>query len=338
MNRRPAFSLLELVLALALSLVVIGLIISSIRLYMIQLERRRVEIEQQHISRGVISMISLDLRSAIQYKAQDYSPLEDLVQSQTLAGISSLPAGADEEDIDAEQLEQDITNSIASGGGAGTQAGQGDQADSEGDEEELEDEEEEETGRPTFVGTSRFIRFDISRLPRQDEINPLIVNQGSGPRLPSDIKTVTYFFSSQPPVEQVGFDAEFGRQGGLFRRQVDRAVESHRNGDQDIEIVVVPDEFSELVSPEVSDLRFRFWDGENWHADWDSVEMMGFPSAVEIVVVIDPERIVTERVEISDIERLEVQILRQVVHLPVAEIIEEEYEQTQGSSGTGEER
>ena len=85
MNYRRGFSLLELILALALSVIVMGLIITSIRLYMFQLERRRVEIEQQHISRGVVRMVSEDMRSAVQYKAQNVSPLEDLIASQALA-------------------------------------------------------------------------------------------------------------------------------------------------------------------------------------------------------------------------------------------------------------
>ena len=335
MRQRRGFSLMELILALALAVIVMSLIVTSIRLYLIQLEKRRVEIEQQHISRGVIRMIDEDLRSAIQYKATDYTPLEDLIASQSLAGIGNLPTG--DEDIDPDSLEDQIINAVESGGGGtGTQntatapgnQGQGEQTEEES--EEGEEDEEEETGRPTFVGTSQFIRLDISRLPRLDEYNPLIVQRSTDQQLPSDIKTITYFFSDSRPVDQFAFDEDFGKNGGLYRRQVDRAVEAFRNGDQDIEIVLQPDEYCELISPEISELGFRFWDGQNWFSEWDSEQMMGFPIAVEIAIVIDPERVSTDA-ELDELNELEIEIKRSVVHLPVAEIIEEEEET--GDSG-----
>ena len=317
-----------------------SLILTALRLYMIQLERRRTEIESQHVSRGVIRMVSDDLRSAIQYKAADYSALEDLIASQSLAGLggaAGLTGDTDSENIDADQLEQEILDAVAAGGsntGNTGAANTGDNAATAPEEDadtESEDVEEEEKGRPTFIGTSTFIRLDISRLPRLDEYNPLIVDNDAASTLPSDIKSITYFFSEQPPQQQFSFGGEVGKNGGLYRRQIDRAVESFRSGDQDIEVILQPDEYCELVSPEISRLEFRYWDGEDWLSQWDSVEMMGFPSAVEIVVLIDSERVATD-LEKSDFDKLEVELIRTVVHLPVAEIIPEEEEETDGGS------
>ena len=154
MKRNSAFSLLELILALALSVVVIGLIVTSLRLYILQLDRRQSDIEQQHVSRGVVRMIGDDLRAAIQYKAQDYSPLEDLIASQALAGLTDLPETDLESPDAAADLEASILDAVAAG--ASDQEPESGDADSEdGSDGELEDEEaeEEETGRPTFVGT-----------------------------------------------------------------------------------------------------------------------------------------------------------------------------------------
>lgn len=324
MNSRSGFSLLEMILALGLTVVLLSAITAATRMYLFQLERQSQEIERRLIARGAIRMVTEDVRSAIQDKPEDYAALEDLVASQNLAGFGAggATAGA-EDDIDAEQLEQQILDSVSAQGGPSTPtAGEGGEGEAE---EESDEEEEEPLGRPTFVGTQSFIRLDISRLPRLDEYNPLVIRRSSDIRLPSDVKTVTYFFSSLPPTQTDELDQNFGRRGGLYRREVDRAVESFENGDADIEIVVNPDEFSELVSPEISSIEFRYWDGEDWLVEWDSSEMNGFPSAVELAIVIDPERFALEN-SLQDIRNLNVEIIRTVIHIPVAEIIPDEEE------------
>ena len=336
-RRRRGFSLLELILALGLTVIVVSAITTAIRLYMFQLQQRQKEIESKQISRGVMRMVASDLRAAIQYKPEDYSGLENLIASQSLSGlggeIPGLDTEADAEDVDADDLEQTILDAVAAGGGAGgaeQEDGGGDAAggsEATGDSasgEEGEVEEEEELGRPTLIGDNYFIRTDISRLPRLDEYNPLISRRGEEERLPSDVKTVTYFFSSaRPETAEALADDSFGAKGGLYRRQIDRAVEAFQSGEDNVEIVVQPDEYSELISPEISEIQFRYWDGEEWLAEWNSEEQGGFPVAIEVQVVIDPER-ETEGGSYDDLERLEVETIRTVIHLPVAEVPEED--------------
>ena len=320
---RNGFSLLEVILALGLTVVVISAIFSAMRLYMYQLEHRRSEIERKQISRGVIRMISDDLRAAIQYKAEDYSGLENLIASQSLSGIGGLATGVDGENVDADQLEQQILDAVGAGGGAQQDGVGGDGADGQSGadgEEASEEEEEPDLGRPTLIGGSSFIRIDTSRLPRLDEYNPLIARRGSEDRLPADIKAITYFFSNERPSQQNELDQEFGTKGGLYRRQIDRAVESFISGDDDVEIVIQPDDYCDLIAPELSVVQFRYWDGEEWQAEWDSAEAGGFPSAIEIRIVLDPERLIDQAESLSDVDRIDVELVRSVVYLPVAEI------------------
>ncbi len=323
MKKRTAFSLLELVLALGLTVVIMAAITAAIRLYLFQLERQADDVERRQIARGVLRMVTEDVRAAIQFKPEDYAGLEDLVASQNLAGLGTTGGQAGGEDIDANALENQILDAVAAGGGPAQSDGATESAGNDSEEDSDEEQEEPELGRPTLVGDRQFLRIDVSRLPRLDEYNPLIVRKASDLRLPADVKSVTYFFSNSPPSEQLDFDPSFGQRGGLYRRVIDRAVEAFQSGDNDIEIVVAPDAYSELISPEISTIEFRYWDGENWLVQWDSTEMMGFPSAIEVAIVIDPERF-SDNVSFENIQQFDVEIIRTVIHLPVAEIIEEE--------------
>jgi len=165
--------------------------------------------------------------------------------------------------------------------------------------------------------------IDISRLPRIDQYNPLIASDADRMSSPSDVKSIAYFVSEAPSVAES--TNEFGNaseHGGLYRREVDRAVASYLG---DFQLVESPDNYSKLLAPEVSELRFRYFDGSDWQTTWDSTERGGFPVAVEVVVVIDPSQSASGgngQSSGTDTDTLET--YRSVVFLPVAEPVEEE--------------
>jgi len=98
---KPGFSLLELILALALTVVVGGMIMTGIRVYMVQLNRQQSNIERQTVARSSLNMVASDLRAALQYKANDYSGLYELFESQALAaGTVTAEEIEEEEDGD----------------------------------------------------------------------------------------------------------------------------------------------------------------------------------------------------------------------------------------------
>ena len=331
---RGGFSLLEILLALGLTVVVVTMIFAAIFQYLFLLTRQQADIEQKQVARGVLRMIGDDLGGAVQYKAEDYSALENLISSQSLAGFGAFANLGEEEEIDDEDLEQQILDAVAEGGGAGAgeggieQLGGGDEEsdDEDSDEETDESEEEEELGRPALIGNTRLLRVDTSRLPRLDEYNPLVARRAIDQQLPSDVKTVTYFYSADPPVVEDEIMPEWGANGGLYRRRIDRAVEALL-GDENVSDS--PDEFCELVAPEVTGIQFRYFDGEEWLEEWDSAAMSGFPVAIEITVTMDPNRLSQqEGTGSTSAEEADIEVLRTVIYLPIAEIIEEEEEET----------
>ncbi len=163
------------------------------------------------------------------------------------------------------------------------------------------------------------MRIDVSRLPRLDEYNQLIARVDPLQKTASDVKTVTYFFSEQASELAMDVNHSMGTMGGLYRREVDRAVAAFACDEC---TSGTPDEYANLISPEVAGVEFRYWDGTAWLKEWDSDENGGFPSAIEVKLLIDPTRgdpdQTNQRTDLSSLE-----YYRTVIHLPVAEIEEE---------------
>lgn len=281
------YTLLELILALALSVIVMLGISTAIQLYLVALTRQQAFIERRQIARGVGEMIGNDLRAAIQYKAADYSDLENLVQSQMM------------------QLNQ------AAGGEESTE------------EEDPIVDEENVSFRPTLLGSETSILLDVSRLPRLDEYNPLVANLESAVQSPSDVKSIAYFVSLTEG--KAATEVEFSNMrapGGLFRRAIDRAV-AQFNGQTGM--MSASDEYSRLVASEVAEIRFQYFDGEEWTSQWDSEEEGGFPPAIEVTIVIDPQRTVAgQNYVYGGFDSQNMETYRTVVHLPAAEVQSEE--------------
>ena len=306
-NCRRGYTLLELLISLALSVLVIAIIGSAIQLYLIALTQQQAKIERKQIARGLIQMISNDLRSGVQYKAADYADLENLVETQKL-GISS----AIDDLALLEELGDTDTSQLAA-----------ELAVEEADTAPIID-EEQAAFRPALFGDSNAIALDVSRLPRLDQYNTIVAGDTSELQTPSDIKTLSYFFSNANPRDDDGIEFTSIAAGGLYRRQVDRAVASF-SGDSGI--VSSPDVYCDLIAGEVAQVNFRYFDGDGWQSEWDSEERQGFPTAIEVVIVIDPTRSTSgQDYSYNGFDSAAMERYRTVIHLPAAELPPEEEE------------
>lgn len=99
-RRRSGVTLLELILALALTVILLGAIAMAIRLNLRTLDSRRSSVEEVQLARAVLRMISEDIRSAVQYEAQDFSAIEEMMdnavasQANALGGLAGVVPGA----------------------------------------------------------------------------------------------------------------------------------------------------------------------------------------------------------------------------------------------------
>jgi len=333
---RCGYTLLELLLALSLSVAVITAIGTATQVYLFSLTRHQSQIEQRLVTRGLLNVISNDLRAGIQYKANDYSGLENLVET---AQLSANQLGANNQlgDLDAADLEAgNITAAdieAAALAAADTPADEPTHEANSETESDTESESDTETEpivdeesvafRPTLIGNSNSIALDISRMPRMDQYNSTNGNQTQ-----SDIKTLSYFFSSSAPSNDGDGNSirlKGDNNGGLYRREVDRAVAAFN---QDDGLVTSPDDSSELLATEVSEIRFRYFDGEQWLNEWDTTENGGFPPAIEVVIVVAPRLSNPNGRQSRDANDNVISEYRTVVHLPAAEVIEPDESET----------
>ena len=322
---RPAFTLLELLLALALTVVVISTIATAIHVNLFSLTRAQSTVERKQVARSVMAMIGNDIRAAVQFRAADYSGLQEVLLSQQLiAGVSTIDmeaSAADEITADSISVEA-IEAAIEAQSEASPSSEDG--SESFTTSEDVLDEEETDDWSVGLVGDSNYIWLDISRLPRIDQYHPLIQTAQDAVTTGSDIKQVVYYVASasgRNNSNDILADESSANRQGLFRDEIDRAVAFYQGSFTP----GTPKDYSQLVATEVVQVQFRYFDGTDWQDQWDSVENEGFPSAVEINILVDsnPQDDPTGSNNRNDgrFERY-----RSVVHLPLAEIEEEEDE------------
>jgi hypothetical protein len=192
--RRRGISLMEVILAAALSALLLAGVTAGIHYYMVQLTVSQTRVQEAQLARAIMRMIESDLRSAVWKAEVDLSSLDEMASnsmSSSLSGMEDM-LGEDmlgELDLMAPEMETDPLGMML------------------------------ESGTPPAVGmfgNATEIRFDVSRLPRPDQYQQefLGLSEQRLADMPSDIKTVNYFLV-QPGV--TGF--MHGKWGRLLKRR-----------------------------------------------------------------------------------------------------------------------
>ncbi|MGE0761075.1 MAG: prepilin-type N-terminal cleavage/methylation domain-containing protein [Pirellulaceae bacterium] len=92
---RTGFTLLELMLALALTAVVLGLINMAVEIQLRSIDARRQQVETSQLARSLLRIMANDIRATVQAYEQDMSSVEELIkQAQTAASGSSGQGGS----------------------------------------------------------------------------------------------------------------------------------------------------------------------------------------------------------------------------------------------------
>ena len=286
---RYGFTLVEVLLSLALTAVVAGIIGGLVQVYLTNQNIGRDRVKQTQLARALLNMIADDIRTVVRNQSFDTAGLSELLSggqqsgggaatgaSGTAAGASGAATGA----------------MPAAGGSASAGTGANSSTSSEASTPTVA------ALPPGIYGTSTSIEIDISRLPRPDEYVPMeqdVVN-GTVADMPSDIKTVAYFVQSKrtdgvrdPLATEVDIRAKSisadGAAGGLVRRSLDRAITlfAYEQGTTDS-----LQRTGELLAPEVVAIEFEYFDGQLWQSEWDS-SVQGLPLVVRITLAMQLE-------------------------------------------------
>jgi subtilisin family serine protease len=272
LSSRSAMSLLEMLLALSLTVVMLSLIGQALYFHLYTFQSRRDGVEQSQIARALLQHMANDLRSAVSGEALDTKGLDaislDPTQLAQSAGVN-LPSGA-----------------LSAASSSETEGANAETA-------------EEETAGFTvgFYGDLTSLQFDITRLPRLDEYDPQFAQDGSGAitRIPADVRTVSYALEGEMTASRVSLPAEQRlnltdiqptnvtlEPRGLLRTEQEVALA----GSALLTNSLSEDETShdERLADDITRLQFLYFDGYEWWPEWNSDDRGGLPLAVEIIV------------------------------------------------------
>lgn len=282
-GRGPAgFTLFELILAIALSATLLGLIGTAINLYLRQVEGSRTDVEQAQLARSILAMIADDIRATTIYQTQDTSSVEALAAS---------AAEFDVDDIDSEDTSAGMGSSLGGGAGQDSDSEQ-DNSPSEQTSSTNEQVQFSSALEPGLNGLLSELILDVARLPRLDELFPPAAEQAATtptanlntPR-PSDVKSVRYFVRpgqrlSASDAATTSLDQAAQMQwGGLVRQTLDRAMRDMAEQSGNAALLETG---QELIAPEVVHLEFRYFDGTSAWQQWEMQQMQTLPLAVEV--------------------------------------------------------
>ncbi|MEZ6105955.1 MAG: prepilin-type N-terminal cleavage/methylation domain-containing protein [Pirellulaceae bacterium] len=301
---RSAFTLLEVLLALALSVLVVGAISSALYFHLRILEDQRNRVEQALVARGLLQMMANDIRSGVQYKPVDISQLEALMAGTDLTALMAASG------MDADELGLDPA--AADDGSTGEST-------------------DDPLPRPGLFGNAESIQIDISRMPRRDEYLNGVALEGQD--FSSDLRSVTYMLvptSSIDPSMMIGLppisDENMSQSMSLVRTQISQSVArlAMQRGTDVSQLGQMT-----VLANEVQTLTFGYFDGAEgeWVSEWDSETNESLPTAVEIVMSV---RLTSTNASGEDYPS---DTYRMVVHLPLAEPPDESSSDSSSSSG-----
>ncbi|MCI0332374.1 MAG: hypothetical protein L0228_04020 [Planctomycetes bacterium] len=347
--RRSAFTLFELILAIALSAALIALIGTAINLYLARVDASRNRVEETQLARSILSMIADDLRATAIYQPQDTS------------GISKLMASGSPFDVDSiDEQRESSTGGAASGGGGGSSSGStgglsgstgsdglSSSGSSSGSSQSSGTDTSLDEAMPLGVsGSLGELYVDVERLPSGDELFKTFTGYTNAPMAvpdggmlpaatgaqsaslphPSNLKSIRYFIRDGERGDASGIAAtslapDWQLQaGGLVRQEIPRSA---RLMAEEMGESAVLESGQVLIAPEVVHIEFSYYDGEQITDIWDMAEEKMLPLAIEVRIwLASPEALAAASGSQYDASALleTARGYRQTVCLPMAEI------------------
>lgn len=107
-----AFTLLEVLLTLAMSVVLMGLVGTAFQFYAVDMNVRNMDIQQTQLAASVMQMIEDDLRATLHSEPADMSGLEELLSSSLGGAEEGGQSGgsSSEEDLSAAGIDPSIAS------------------------------------------------------------------------------------------------------------------------------------------------------------------------------------------------------------------------------------
>jgi Tfp pilus assembly protein PilX len=302
---RRGFTLIEVLLALGLTILVLAAVTSSMMTYGRLTTLGKAESERTRLAQAVLRKMERDIRSVC------FRP-------------PRLDRGATAGEAAAGQQ---AATQTPTQGGSGTATQQ--MPTNTGGTATAADPASAASGSPIgMFGDSTTLVLHVSRPSRDLNYVPLTTTLSPGGRT-SDLLSVTWFLAVANAGGVQGAAGNLASGGsilasresgaqGLGRIEADRLAMELADAAGDTAGMA---DAAEIVAPEVNQLEFRYFDGVAWQTEWDSSVYGGLPRAVEILVGFrdadEKKSASTEMLSRLGVEESS-QVYRLVVALPLA--------------------
>ncbi len=245
---RSGFTLIEMLIALSLSLVLISAIYSAVSLHWKYEHVGRERIDRAQVSLAVLRLLTEDVGSVMFTPPTNVSQEEE----ETAEATTSSPSSPSTTTATTPKETATTTDS--------TQASLG------------------------IVGTADQLQLDISQPAREDYVPDESTSQ-SGTSLPATSDSVRVTWGMITPTTALPDDS--GRRSLTVNPALARQLADRLRGvvevEEDASNTVAPSDAS-ILAREVVSLQFRYYDGYSWVTEWDSVVKERLPRAIEVTI------------------------------------------------------
>ncbi len=281
---RQGVTLIEVVLALALSVAILGLLGRYVGMQARMMDRAKRNVKTTELAASILSLIVEDIRGVqIDYLAVTRHDKELEIPPEEGTGVED-----ESESVEEEEVEEELAVTALPVG---------------------------------LYGTASYLRVDTAKTRRPGRRWSQSVAAGNGANLMEvgELRTISYAMDVAPPAEQLRGLVPIGQEATftgavLMRSSRDRAVSvffADNLGGDDESL------FAQPIATEVASIAFRYFDGSQWLSEWDTLLAGGLPAAVEVTLLLNPQ---PEQVDAaSDLNQLQMDLtFRRTISIPCA--------------------
>jgi len=279
------FTLLEVLIALGLSVVLISAVYGAVEMYYRYQNAGRAEIRGQQLLRSITRLMARDISCLVQPPPEPQTAPASTGQAAGTQNSGSTTSGPSGSSGSASSNSTGAASSATSSSGTGSFSGSSFDAMAQGGTTQAAASGTattflglEEAGLPVIfglVGTSELLHLTVSLPSRELNYQPPAVVTTPEERS-GDLQVITIGLTTIDTISMslLQKNLKISRPGlGLGRRV--RDLYSQFATDEALEP-------QHLIAPEITELNFRYFDSGEWFGDWDSVAMGRLPRAVEV--------------------------------------------------------
>ncbi|MBX3443490.1 MAG: prepilin-type N-terminal cleavage/methylation domain-containing protein [Planctomyces sp.] len=327
---RRAYTLLEILIALALSLALLSAVYGSLNLYWTMSTAGQNQVVQAQLARSILRRMEVDAGSVMfgqpQTAPDDGQQAASSSSGSRSSGSSGGSGGGDADGTGG----AGGAGGTGGAGGAGGTGGAGGSGGGSSSSSTSSSDTSTTTGEAGFnsamnvgvIGDATTLMLHVNRPSRGLEYTPLTAGAGVTARA-SDLLSVSWFLAApgagglQGAVGDRETSLRDSRQVvGLARLEGDRMALNFADENSNMSLMA---EAAEIIAPEVGALQFRYFDGSAWYDSWDSGAAGMLPMAIEVTLgfIVPDDRPNARRQQVNDAPQIG-RTIRHVIAIPMA--------------------